>query len=68
VIELGSNDGYLLKEFVAAGIPVLGIDPSDTVAAAAERIGVHNARRVLRCAAGCAPGGGGAQGGFDCRQ
>ena len=40
VIELGSNDGYLLKEFVAAGIPVLGIDPSDTVAAAAERIGV----------------------------
>jgi SAM-dependent methyltransferase len=40
VIELGSNDGYLLKEFVAAGIPVLGIDPSDTVAAAAERVGV----------------------------
>ena len=40
MIELGSNDGYLLKEFVAAGIPVLGIDPSDTVAAAAERVGV----------------------------
>jgi SAM-dependent methyltransferase len=40
VIELGSNDGYLLKEFRAAGIPVLGIDPSDTVAAAAERVGV----------------------------
>ena len=40
VVELGSNDGYLLKEFVAAGIPVLGIDPSDTVAAAAERVGV----------------------------
>jgi SAM-dependent methyltransferase len=40
VIELGSNDGYLLKGFVAAGIPVLGIDPSDTVAAAAERVGV----------------------------
>jgi len=40
VIELGSNDGYLLKEFVAADIPVLGIDPSDTVAAAAERVGV----------------------------
>jgi SAM-dependent methyltransferase len=40
VIELGSNDGYLLKEFVAVGIPVLGIDPSDTVAAAARSIGV----------------------------
>jgi SAM-dependent methyltransferase len=40
VIELGSNDGYLLKEFVAAGIPVLGIDPSDTVAAAAKKVGV----------------------------
>jgi SAM-dependent methyltransferase len=40
VIELASNDGYLLKNFVAAGIPVLGIDPSDTVALAAERVGV----------------------------
>jgi SAM-dependent methyltransferase len=40
VVELGSTDGYLLKEFVAAGIPVLGIDPSDTVAAAANSAGV----------------------------
>jgi SAM-dependent methyltransferase len=40
VVELASNDGYLLKNFVAAGIPVLGIDPSGTVAAAAEAIGV----------------------------
>jgi SAM-dependent methyltransferase len=40
VVELASNDGYLLKNFVAAGIPVLGIDPSDTVAAAAGKIGV----------------------------
>jgi len=40
VVELASNDGYLLKNFVQSGIPVLGIDPSDTVAAAAQRIGV----------------------------
>jgi SAM-dependent methyltransferase len=40
VVELASNDGYLLKNFVKMGIPVLGIDPSDTVARAAERIGV----------------------------
>jgi hypothetical protein len=40
VIELASNDGYLLKNFIKAGVPVLGIDPSDTVAAAAEKIGV----------------------------
>jgi SAM-dependent methyltransferase len=40
VVELASNDGYLLKNFLKLGIPVLGIDPSDTVAAAAEKIGV----------------------------
>jgi SAM-dependent methyltransferase len=40
VVELASNDGYLLKNFLDAGIPVLGIDPSDTVARAAEKIGV----------------------------
>jgi SAM-dependent methyltransferase len=40
VVELASNDGYLLKNFVDMGIPVLGIDPSDTVADAAQKIGV----------------------------
>jgi SAM-dependent methyltransferase len=40
VVELASNDGYLLKNFLKIGIPVLGIDPSDTVAKAAEKIGV----------------------------
>src|SRR5277367_1531547 len=40
VVELASNDGYLLKNFIRLGIPVLGIDPSDTVAAAAQKIGV----------------------------
>lgn len=40
VIEIASNDGYLLKNFAAKGIPVLGIEPSGSVAAAAEKIGV----------------------------
>ena len=40
VIEIASNDGYLLKNFVANGIPVLGVEPSGSVAAAAEKIGV----------------------------
>jgi SAM-dependent methyltransferase len=40
VIELASNDGYLLKNFVEHGIPVLGIDPAPGPAAAAEKVGV----------------------------
>ena len=40
VVELASNDGYLLKNFVEAGIPVLGIDPSPEPAQAANDIGV----------------------------
>ncbi|MFQ5770301.1 MAG: methyltransferase domain-containing protein, partial [bacterium] len=40
VIELASNDGYLLKNFVAANIPVLGIDPAKGPAAAAQKAGV----------------------------
>jgi SAM-dependent methyltransferase len=40
VIELGSNDGYLLQFFVQTGIPALGIDPAANVARAAEARGV----------------------------
>ena len=40
VVELASNDGYLLQHFVPKGIPVLGIDPAANVAAAAEARGV----------------------------
>lgn len=40
VIEIASNDGYLLKNFVAAGIPCLGIEPTASTAAAAEKLGI----------------------------
>jgi SAM-dependent methyltransferase len=40
VVEVASNDGYLLQHFVERGIPVLGIDPSPGPAAAAIAAGV----------------------------
>ncbi len=41
VVELASNDGYLLQHFVVRGIPSLGIEPARNVAAAAEARGVR---------------------------
>lgn len=41
VLEVASNDGYLLRWFVERGIPVLGIEPAGNVADAAEEIGVR---------------------------
>jgi SAM-dependent methyltransferase len=40
VVELASNDGYLLQHFLPNGIPVLGIDPAANVAKVAEERGV----------------------------
>lgn len=40
VIEVGSNDGYLLQYFKAQDIPVLGIEPAVNVANAAEHKGI----------------------------
>src|SRR4029079_7804830 len=40
VVEVASNDGYLLQHVVAAGIPCLGIEPSVNVGAAARKRGV----------------------------
>ena len=40
VVELGSNDGIMLRHFVAAGVRSLGVEPSANVAAAARKIGV----------------------------
>jgi SAM-dependent methyltransferase len=40
VVEIASNDGYLLQYFVKKGIPVLGIEPAKNVAAEAVRRGI----------------------------
>lgn len=40
VIEVASNDGYLLKNFVETGIPCLGVEPTDSTAVVAEALGV----------------------------
>jgi len=40
VIEIASNDGYLLQYFVAGGVTVLGIEPAANVAKVAEKKGV----------------------------
>ncbi|WP_293905301.1 class I SAM-dependent methyltransferase [Phenylobacterium sp.] len=41
VVEIASNDGYLLKHFLARDIPVLGIEPTANTAEAARAIGVR---------------------------
>ena len=48
VIEVASNDGYLLQNFVAAGIPVLGVEPAANVAEVGDRRRHPDRRRVLR--------------------
>lgn len=52
VVELASNDGYLLRHFVAAGIPCLGIEPTDATADAAEALGIPVLRRFFGTALG----------------
>lgn len=40
VVEVASNDGYLLQYFMQAGIPVLGVEPTANTAAVAEQKGI----------------------------
>lgn len=47
VVELASNDGYLLRNFVAMGVPVLGVEPAQNVAAVAEAAGIPTVRRFF---------------------
>src|SRR5579871_2002681 len=47
VVEIASNDGYLLQWFVGAGIPCLGIEPAENVAEAARGLGVDTLVRFF---------------------
>jgi SAM-dependent methyltransferase len=52
VAEVASNDGYLLQHFVAAGIPVVGVEPAANVAEAARAKGIRTEVRFLGAATG----------------
>jgi SAM-dependent methyltransferase len=41
VVEIASNDGYLLRNFVAAGVPCLGVEPTLATAQAARDLGIE---------------------------
>ena len=67
VIEVASNDGYLLQHFQAAGIPVLGVEPAANVAEAArakgirtevEFLGAETGREIARAIRPGRPGSG----------
>lgn len=42
VVEVASNDGYLLKNFKAAGIPCYGVEPTASTAKAAREMGIES--------------------------
>lgn len=52
VIEVASNDGYLLRNFLEAKIPCLGIEPTDSTAEAAEQLGIPVLREFFGKALG----------------
>ena len=47
VIEIASNDGYLLQYFQKKGIPVLGIEPAQNVARVAQKSGIQTLEKFF---------------------
>ena len=62
VVELASNDGYLLQHVVERGIPALGVEPAANVARGGAGAGDRDGRRVLRPGARGPPRGRGPPG------
>jgi SAM-dependent methyltransferase len=54
VVEIASNDGYLLQHFVAMGVPVLGIEPAANTAEAARARGVATEVAFFNAETACA--------------
>jgi SAM-dependent methyltransferase len=52
VVEVASNDGYLLQYFARSGVPVLGVEPAANVAAAAQAKGIETRVRFMGRALG----------------
>jgi hypothetical protein len=53
VTEVASNDGYLLRHFLAKGVPVLGVEPAANVAQAAQALGIRTEIQFLGPETGC---------------
>lgn len=47
VVEIASNDGYLLKNYLQDGIPVLGVEPARNIARVAEENGIATLREFF---------------------
>jgi SAM-dependent methyltransferase len=47
VVEIGSNDGYLLKNFQKAGIPCLGIEPAANIAKVSREMGIDTLEKFF---------------------
>src|SRR4051794_7760789 len=54
VAEVASNDGYLLQHFVAAGIPVVGVEPAANIAEVAREKGIRTEVEFLGAETGAA--------------
>ena len=55
VVELASNDGYLLQYFARRGVPVLGIEPARNVAAVALERGIPTVTEFFMISLGVCP-------------
>jgi SAM-dependent methyltransferase len=49
-VEIGSNDGYLLRNYVERGVPAVGIDPAEGPSAAARALGITVRQEFFGCA------------------
>jgi 2-polyprenyl-3-methyl-5-hydroxy-6-metoxy-1,4-benzoquinol methylase len=54
VVEVASNDGYLLQHFVATGIPVVGVEPAANIAEVARDKGIRTEVEFLGARTGAA--------------